>query len=577
MKNLELKIFLFLFLFIFGMNVCHAEIYRAKLTGNNVYLRSGPGVNYDSLKSLNIDTEYTMVDNTLYKDEGGCENGWYKIYYEASATGYVCSNYITVSTLTFNTEATNECEQKLKDAGFPSSYWPGLCNLQSLHPTWEFSPVYTGLDFSSAIEEESACGKSYIASSIPTNIDTTCKNDYTKTWYPASSTAVAYYMDPRNWFSENTIFQFEYLKYSDSLKDKYVDAVNNILKNAEFYKYHLNIGNNLGDVINNASLNANVSPIFIGSRILQELGNGTSLYNLYSGVYSESDGLYLGYYNFYNFGVTDSCATSRGAAICGLEYAKTKEWNSLYNAIFGGANQIASSYIAVGQYNGYLQKFNVVPLESSKLYGHQYMTNIAAPSSEAKTTYNSYKNLGVLDSPFVFYIPIYNNMDDSFFIGSSGAVSEPEEVESEKTTLDINTIVVSSGYKYENGNITGIKEETSVNTIKSSLESIAGANNVDIKNSSDVLVTDGLIGTGYKIVIKNQETEATLNVIVKGDTSGDGVINALDLLQVQKSILGTYSLESVYNLAGDTSNDNIVNALDLLQIQKNILGTYTIN
>ncbi len=577
MKNkIVLKIFFFLTLFLFNVMFCHAEIYRAKLTGNAVNLRSGPGTNYSSLKTLQVSTEYNMVDNTLYPDEGGCESGWYKIYYEASATGYVCSKYVTVSTLVFSEEAKTDCESKLKEAGFPVTYWTGLCSLKQVHPNWEFSPVFTGLDWSSAVEAESACGKSYIASSIPTNIDSTCKNEYTKTWYPASSTAVAYYMDPRNWFSENTIFQFEYLKYSDVLKDKYVEAANNIIKNAEFYKYHIGLGNNLGEIINQASLQANISPIFVSSRILQELGNQTSLYNLYSGVYSAQNNEFLGYYNFYNFGVTDCCATSRGATICGLEYAKKNSWNSVYNAIYGGASQIAASYIAVGQYNGYLQKFNVVPVQSSKLYGHQYMTNVAAPSSEAKTTYNSYKNLGVLDSAFVFYIPVYNKMDNSFYAGGSGAVDTPDDPNT-KTTLDINTIVVSSGYKYQSNLISGIPSNTDVNIVKGNLESIAGSGNVMIKNKDDVLVSDGLIGTGFKITIKNQDSEATLTVVINGDTSGDGIINALDLLQVQKNILGTYELSGVYQNAGDTSDDGNVNALDLLQIQKSILGTYTIN
>ena len=71
------------------------------------------------------------------------------------------------------------------------------------------------------------------------------------------------------------------------------------------------------------------------------------------------------------------------------------------------------------------------------------------------------------------------------------------------------------------------------------------------------------------------ETEV-LEVIIKGDTSGDGVINALDLLQVQKNILGTYTLTGAYLEAADTSKDGVVNALDLLQVQKNILGTFEI-
>ena len=47
------------------------------------------------------------------------------------------------------------------------------------------------------------------------------------------------------------------------------------------------------------------------------------------------------------------------------------------------------------------------------MYKHQYMSAIQAPSSEASTVYNSYKNLGVLNQAFVFYIPVYSNMPSS--------------------------------------------------------------------------------------------------------------------------------------------------------------------
>ena len=78
------------------------------------------------------------------------------------------------------------------------------------------------------------------------------------------------------------------------------------------------------------------------------------------------------------------------------------------------------------------------------------------------------------------------------------------------------------------------------------------------------------------IKITNGIETKTYTLIVKGDTSGDGAINALDLLQVQKSILGSYKMSDSQKLSADTSNDGSINALDLLQIQKNILGSYKI-
>ena len=113
-------------------------------------------------------------------------------------------------------------------------------------------------------------------------------------------------------------------------------------------------------------------------------------------------------------------------------------------------------------------------------------------------------------------------------------------------------------------------------TLKSTIESVGGSSTVTIYNAAGSIVNSGTLATGFKVVVNNSSTVETLEVVIKGDTSGDGIINALDLLQVQKNILGTYNLSGAYSLAGDTSGDGAINALDLLQVQKSILGTYNI-
>lgn len=91
-----------------------------------------------------------------------------------------------------------------------------------------------------------------------------------------------------------------------------------------------------------------------------------------------------------------------------------RPWNTPKKAILGGAKWIASGYIARGQYTSYLKKFNVNPNSLSEILNHQYMENIHAPSSEAKTSYNAYKNNGLLEVPLVFSIPVYLNMADKY-------------------------------------------------------------------------------------------------------------------------------------------------------------------
>lgn len=91
-----------------------------------------------------------------------------------------------------------------------------------------------------------------------------------------------------------------------------------------------------------------------------------------------------------------------------------RPWTSPKKAIVGGAIFIANTYISRGQFTSYLKKFNVNPDSYYEMYNHLYMSNIMAPSSEALTSYNAYKNNGLLDLPLAFNIPIYRHMDDEY-------------------------------------------------------------------------------------------------------------------------------------------------------------------
>jgi beta-N-acetylglucosaminidase len=570
-----------LFFFCFVLKV-YAVSYNVEIIGNAVNLREDATTSSTVLKILAKGSVYVISDKTLYTDKGGCSAGWYKINVDAT-TGYVCANYANVTEVQEKDVTTNsDCEKELKELGFPESYWSGLCALKTQHPTWKFQALITNLDFSTAVDAEASCGTSYIQTTNEEYIDKSCKSAYSSTssWKPASQKAVAYYMDPRNFFDEKHIFQFEYLKYDTNLKDSYITGISSILKNAKFYIYHSPNGIELATVINEAGMDTDVSPIFLASRMLQELGSGDAEYNLYSGIYEGEDKAYYGYYNFFNIGVSDVCATTYGTAYCGLTYAKNNDWDSPYNAIKGASNNLAKNYIAAGQYTDYLQKFNVVPLNVNRLYLHQYMTNIGGPSSEAVSAYNTYKKLDSLESSFVFYIPVYVNMDAQINNSDNGETDDVDIIKGDEkeevVVVPISTLITSSGYNYSTGYISKIEVGTSVSTLKSAIESVSGTGSVKITNNSGKEVTSGNLGTGFKVELSNGVDKETLSIVIKGDTSGDGVINALDLLQVQKNILGTYSLSGAYSLAGETSGDGVINALDLLQIQKNILGSFKI-
>ncbi len=575
MKKNVFKLFLIFIFVFFCLNLSVFAQNNYIVTLDSVNIRKGPGTNYSKIILSNVGVTYNLKKSDVVADEqknGSCNDGWYEIDYNGEAA-YICSEYVKLVRAESDGTPKNACEIEMQKEGFPSSYWADLCSLKEKHPTWTFKALQTNLEWSTAVDKESSCGTSKIATNNTSYIDYTCKADE-GSFKAASKTAVAFYMDPRNFLDEQHIFQFEYLKYESTLANSYTAAIDKILNTTAFYKYHTEKGVKFAELTNSAGKEKDINPISLAARMYQELGTGTTLYNLYSGVYNDRNGIYYGYYNFYNIGVGSSCVND--IVGCGLGRAKSSGWNTPYNAIKGGASLLSNNYLAQGQFTPYLQKFNVKPNNPTSLYLNQYMTNIVAPASEATTTYQSYLKMGLVESPFAFYIPVYLNMSATINNSGSGATGDNGS-SSSPSTSSIPSIISLAGLKLTNNYITGINTNTEISTIKANLESIAGKGNISITNLNNATATSGLIGTGFKITIKNSTETKTYEVVIKGDTSGDGKIDPLDLLQIRKSILGSYKFENASIKAGDTNGDGKIDPLDLLQVQKQIIGSFTIN
>ncbi len=582
MKKIKLLILFVMTFFICG-NVSASDTLRAVIfssDGKAANVRTGPGTQNTRVAYAQVGALYNLVSESVYPDTNNhknCSKDWYKIYYNGIATGYVCGEHVELvrSYSTDNIAPQTTCEQEMANLGFPSSYWGGLCNVRSKHANWSFVALKPKISWPEVIDRESDCGINLISNTTANAgfIDNSCTK-YTGSFVPILPKGVAYYMDPRNFLSERYIFQFMHLAYDPNFVGIYSTGTTSILQGTAVYNYHLARGYNIADAINRVGASMNVSPIFTAARIRQELGSGNSEENLYSGVYTGLNNEYYGYYNFYNIGVSDSCVKQSGREYCGLSYAKKNGWNSVENGIAGGVSFLANSYINNTQFTSYFQKFDVNRDNPDKIGGHQYMASIEGAKSESETTYTTYKDMNILNSAFVFYIPVYSNMDATINNVGSGATGEAGVANPSSSAIA--TIVTSSGYRYESGYISNIAVGTDAATLIGTIESIGGYGSVSLKDSKGNVKTSGVVATGDTVTITNQSTVETLTIVIKGDTSGDGIINALDLLQVQKNILKTYSLSGAYGKAGDTSGDGTINALDLLQVQKNILGTYKI-
>ena len=92
--NKSLKYFIFLLLCSFPMFV-YAKSYYGVITGAGVRVRKDPSsTNYYKMASSG--EIFNMPDAELVAGNAACPNGWYKVNYNSSSIGYVCSNYIKV-------------------------------------------------------------------------------------------------------------------------------------------------------------------------------------------------------------------------------------------------------------------------------------------------------------------------------------------------------------------------------------------------------------------------------------------------------------------------------------------------
>ena len=573
----------------------------------------------------------------------GYDSDWARIkfsYWGYEYEGYIYTEYLgSITTYTLDNSYANTLRRK----GFPESYIEKLCKLHAIHPNWDFE-VLGGLDsLDTAVEGEYYyIGKNLVSTTDYSMLSTDPEAyqngwfvEFEPGWYAASRSALRYYLDPRNFLDDNSIFMFEQLSYNENVS---VDAVQGMLNgsfmagefvyNGEVYSY--------ARAIVEAGRAKNVNPVHLAARILQEQGYGGSATACMDG----GDGNY--YYNYFNFGASGWSAEEIYAGA--LNYAKASGWNNPYYAIMGAADDLSRGYISGGQDTVYLQKFNVNGTIAR--YSYQYMANIQAPYSESYSSYVSYWRSGLINSSYVFKIPVFADMGETVILPelssnnnlNSLTISNynlsPEfdsgittynlvvgaKVDSisidatadEKATIEgignitldsdninhvitvtaedgskkeykinivkeqVNTdsidgIVSSEGLKTENDNISGFKLGTDVSSYVEKLKKDYSDITVKVLDSNDNEITSGLVSTGQRIVIEKDGNSKTYYVAVRGDANGDGKISISDYARVKAIILGKYNAVGCSYLASDANKDGKITISDYAKIKAYIL------
>ncbi|WP_298652523.1 hypothetical protein [uncultured Eubacterium sp.] len=212
-------------------------------------------------------------------------------------------------------------EDNLRAQGFSESYIEDLAALQKAHPNWKFVAFKTGIDFDDAVKGELA-------------------------GTPTTETNLRAYLDPRNWFNEKYIFQFESIRKSDAVQS--VSSVNAILKNTWMANSKINYFDTQGisktvtevntyaDAMIKASNYTNMSANYIAAKIRQENGGATYSATAVCGTRPPFQGIY----NYFNIGAYTT-------AMDGLAWAAGFLKANKDTVLYDGTNATASPIVTV--------------------------------------------------------------------------------------------------------------------------------------------------------------------------------------------------------------------------------------
>ena len=228
-------------------------------------------------------------------------------------------------------------------------------------------------------------------------------------------------------------------------------------------------------------------------------------------------------------------------------------------------------------------KVTGIELEESKIYlsvGETYSLNAKVQPEDADNPNILYK----VENEDVLTIN-ENGIITALIKGNSKIQVISEENNNIQTECHVivtrnlgeNEIIFQEPLKHQGIYITGIPDNN--NTVSEIKKNIITNLETEIVNSkNEALSNEDKVGTNCKLQIKeNENLLKSYEFILYGDVNGDGRINSVDLLVLQRHILEIEFLEPIYQKAGNINkNGKKPTSVDLLLIQRHILGLKTI-
>jgi len=578
MKNRFIYMILFFIsLFIVNMNIYYAEVFKGKVTGTGVYVRKGPGTNYDTLKTLTKGNTYIMVSNTKHETEKDCLNGWYEIYYTSSKTGFVCSNYLEVSIAT-EEDLKDEYDrpwttpkaaivggakyitEKYIKAGQNTSYLKKF----NVNPNSDYN-VYNHQYMANLAAPYSEAYSSYesykengllelpLEFTIPVFLNM-------KDYYPLPEKEVN--KDCQTKKSDDEFEkELEEQGFPESYKCK-LRLIHNKYSNWTFKAMHTNL-----------DFNKSV----IAEQNVSSIQGGNKYYDLSSGNKVETEnGWYRANYETVAFYLDprNSLVPERILMFENLGYS-TNYTKTVVQSILKGT---------------FMQEYSLIDNQSyAEIFveaGQKASISAVYLASLAKQESGTKGSKATTGAEFTYQGITYSGLYNFYNIGASSSAESPilaglvwasggysgvivngsnSSENKETSTFSESAVLKSLGVSKESNCLTGLKVGTTLKTLKSKLSNLT----VSIDGASD----SSILKTGQSITISDGKTTLKYTISIQGDVDGDGQIGATDYVKIKNYIMekSNSELNIAQSIAADVDGNDSIGATDYVQIKNSIM------
>lgn len=558
------RLIAFLLIFCFVFSCVYAPAVQAATTWGIIQTN---GITPTLIRSSPVNGSIIGRETYAKLEIIGSERGsdgyeWKKVNYNGRI-GYVRSDLLII----YEEADDGTFESQLSQ--FPESYHDGLRTLHSLHPNWTFQADNLSMTFAEALAGQTRNWKTklvpgYYSNSFKSlangayNWDSGTWNTTSGNWVAASREVIAYYLDPRNFLNDNSAYQFAEQSYRPGVQTE--DGLKSVCRGTFLdngFADTSDYGGSYYKIIMAAAEQSGLNPYVIAALIILEQGvNGSSA--LISGQY--------GCYNFFNYGATGSDVIGSGVAT-----AINNGWTTRSASIIGGAKKNSANYISVGQDTYYYMDFDVC---QSPFYTHQYAQSIFDANSKGTRLRNAY--ISSPDAKLTLKIPIYRDMPAAAVpaVGSNGNLNNYYF-----TSLSVPGFTMyNQSYGFSVNGDTNIAFSVPAGAV------YAGAASFPLHAGQNTVVLTVRSQTGYTndyVLNISAAGDCTLTVgggiptppvtVKRGDTNGDGIIDIVDLANVQKHLLRIITLSGNDFIAADTNGDGLITIIDLANIQKHLL------